>query len=114
MAVKNSVFAVPLHSLASTGFSAAYAIINTGGLTQPCWMICLTNNSDEDATISYDGTNDHEFIPKGTSREFYAQASSQPNNFIANFPKGLVVYAKGSAGMAGSIYLSGYYQPSAG
>lgn len=114
MAVKNYVLAVPLTSLASSSFAGSYTAINSAGLPQACWMIRLTNNSDQDATISYDGTHDHEFIPKATSREFYAQASMQPNNFIANFAKGLVVYAKGTAGMAGSIYLSGYYNPSVG
>lgn len=111
MAVKNYVLAVPLKSLASTSFGGTYTAINSTGLPQACWMICLTNNSDQDATISYDGTNDHEFIPKGTSREIYAQASMQPNGYIANFAKGLVVYVKGTAGMTGSIYLSAYFNP---
>lgn len=111
MAVKNYVLAVPLSSLASTGFSGTYAAINATGLPQACWMIRLTNNSDQDATISFNGSTDNEFIPKATSREIYAQASMQPNGYIANFAKGTVVWVKGTAGMTGSIYLSGYYNP---
>lgn len=114
MAVKNSVLAIPLASAASSGVSGTYLAINATGLPNACFKIRITNNSTKDITISYDGINDHEYLPTAfAALDVYAQPGAQPNNFIANFAKGTVVWVKGTAG-TGNIYLSGFYLPSAG
>jgi hypothetical protein len=110
MAVRNSIFAIPLTSLASaTGISATYAAINPLGLPQACWKLRITNDTDEDVTISYDGINNHEYLIAGDILEVYAGSQGQPNNFLCNFAKGTVVWVKGTTG-TGTAYLSGFSQ----
>ena len=107
---KNAVSAIPLTSVASTALGT-YAAINPNGLPHPCFILKITNNADADVTISYDGTTDNEFVPKQTALLLNVQAGAQPRAFVSLFAQGLKVYVKGTAGMSGSIYLSGYYLP---
>lgn len=110
MANKSSVLAVPLASIASSALSSSYQAINTGGLPNPCFLLELISTSSTGVTVSYDGTNDHTYLPAGLTKQLNAQANSQPNNWIANFSKGTVVYVKGTAG-TGNIYVAALYQP---
>jgi len=112
MAVKNIVQAVTLTSLASASVTAAFQAVNTSGLPNACFMIKIINNSSEDVTVSYDGTNAHDYGPTLSTALLSVQNNAQPNNFINNFPVGTKVYVKGTAG-TGNIYVAGYYQPSA-
>lgn len=105
----NRVNAIPLTSIASSTVGSTYAAINATGLPDACFMIRINNDSTKDVTVSYDGTNDHEFIIAGDFLQVDAQNNARPNNFTALFPKGMVVYVKGTAG-TGNVYLSGYYQ----
>jgi len=109
MAVRNSVFAIPLTSLESTGITGTYAPINATGLPQACWKLRITNDTDEDVTLSYDGINDHEYLPTTDILEIYAGSQGQPNNHLCNFAKGTVIWAKGTTG-TGFLYLSGMSQ----
>jgi hypothetical protein len=113
MAVKNIIKAIPLTNFASASLTTDYQAINTTGLSNSCCILRLNSTSSTSVTVSYDGVNDHEFLLAGASFTIPVQANSQPNNFIANFPIGMQVYVKGTAG-TGNIYLSGYYQPTAG
>ena len=71
----------------------------------------IINNSTDDVTVSYDGTNDHEYVPKATVVQLSFEANAQPNNFVSVLQIGTRVYVKGTAG-TGNIYLSGYFNPS--
>jgi len=113
MAVKNIIMAIPLTNIASSALTTTYQAINPGGIPHSCCILRLNSTSSTSVTISYDGVNDHEFLLAGDSFTIAVQNNAQPNNFIANFPLGTVVYAKGTAG-TGALYLSGYYQPTAG
>ena len=114
MAYQNKIKAIPLKSLASTGFSSTYALVTAAsGIPNPCLMLKIVNNSDQDVTVSYDGTNDHDFVPKATVTELKPGDVNQPNNYSILWAQGTQVWVKGSAGMAGSVYLSGYYVPTA-
>jgi len=113
MAVRNTVAAIPLTSIDSSTFTGAYQVINTNGTPNPCFLLRLINNSNKDVTVSYDGTNDHEFVPANSTSQFPFQSNSVPNNNVALFRQGTKVYVKGSAG-TGLVYLAGYYQQSAG
>jgi hypothetical protein len=108
MAVQNRIQAIPLTNIASSTLTTSYMPINTGGLSNACCILRINSTSSTPVTISYDGVNDHEFLLNGTYFTINAQTNSQPQTNIANFPKGMVVYAKGTAG-TGNIYLSGYY-----
>lgn len=105
----NRVQAIPLTSIASSTVSGTYQAINANGLSEACFMIRINNDSNKDITVSYDGSTDHEFIIASDFLQVDAQNNARPNNFIALFPKGMIVYVKGTAG-TGNIYLSGYYQ----
>jgi hypothetical protein len=107
MAVINRVLAVPLLGGAVT---ASYAALNPLGLPNACFLLRIINNSTDPITISYDGITDHDSLPGSTYLQLNAQANSQPNNFIANFPSGFTVYVKGT-GSSGNAYVAGYYQP---
>jgi hypothetical protein len=112
MSVKSNVLAIPLTSFASASLSGTYQAINAGGLPQACFLLKLVSSSSTAVTVSYDGATAHDFILPNTTYEVNAQSNSQPNNWIANFQKGLTVYVAGTAG-TGAIALIGYYQPEA-
>ncbi len=108
MSYKNTVKAVPLDDIDSATLNGTYAIINSGGLPHPCFLLRVMNASTKDVTISYDGSTDNEVVLANSTLVVNAQANSQPASYIANFPKGFIVWAKGTAGV-GFIYVSAYY-----
>jgi hypothetical protein len=105
---QNSVKPFLLSNILSSTVTAFYAPLNGTGFSQAPFFIRIVNNSTMAVTISYDGVNDHEFIPSNTVFELNSQTNAQPNAHIALFPKYTIVYIKGAAG-TGNIYLSGYY-----
>lgn len=112
MSVKNSVAAIPLKSIDSSAFTGSYQLIYSGGTPNACFLLSIINNSNKDVTVSYDGTNDHDFVPTLKIRDLPVQTNSQPNNKTALFAAGTKVWVKGAAG-TGSVYLAGYYQATA-
>ena len=108
MSVINSIKAVPLTSIAASTFTGNYQAVNASGFPNPICLIKVINNSNKDVTVSYDGTNDHDFVPAGSASVLNLQASNQPNNKMANMAKGIVVWVKGAAG-TGSVYVAAYF-----
>lgn len=114
MSAKNFVFPLPLASLNVNTFNGlAFFAINAPGFDEAPFMISLTNNSDRDALIAWDGAQSNEFLMHGETKQFMFQTNSQPNNQNALVKKGTILYAFGTAGGTGFIYLSAYYQPQA-
>ncbi len=112
MAVKNIVLPIPLSSIDSASFSGSYQLLSgAAGLTRPCIMIRIVNNSDRDITVSYNGSADHDYIRTLTSRDIQFQTNSQPQNQICSIAQATKIYVKGTAGGTGLVYLSGFYQP---
>jgi hypothetical protein len=105
---QNSVKPLVLSSILSSAVTALYAPLNGTGFSQAPFFIRIINNSKTDVTISYNGVDDHEYIPAFTVFELPSQTNAQPNAQIALFPKNTIVYIKGVASL-GTIYLSGYY-----
>jgi len=111
MSVKNSIHPIPLTSIDSATFTGAYQLISgAGGLTNPCIILRIINNSNIGVTISYDGVRDHDFVPANNTLQLPFQSNAQPNNLAALIARGTRIYVKAAAG-AGLVYLSGYYQP---
>jgi len=111
MAVKNIVLPIPLSSVNSAGFSGAYVLLSgAGGITKACISLRIVNDSSIDVTVSFDGVNDHGFVPNGTEWNIDFQTNSQPQNNVCCLPQFTRVYVKAAAG-AGFVYLSGFYQP---
>jgi len=73
-----------------------------------CSFIRITNDSNTDVIISYDGINDHEYIPATKTMSTYFQINSVPASKKSLLRKGTIVYIRGTAGI-GYIFLSGYY-----
>lgn len=111
MAVKNSIKAIGLTSIDSAAVQlGVYGAINPLGLDEPCFLIRIVNNSNQAIFVSYRvGGGDDEYIPAGGSLNLNGQTNSSPNNYKANWAKGLVVLVRGTPGV-GLITLSGYYQ----
>lgn len=107
---KNIIKNIPLQSIDSSTFTGNYQVLSAG-LPQACFLVRIVNNSDRDITISYDGSNDHDFIAQKTTLQLPIQANSQPASFVANIRQGTPLYVKGTAGGTGLVYLAGYYQP---
>lgn len=107
---RNSIKAIPLTSIAAASIGG-YAALNPNGLPNACLYLRIVNNTDVDVTVSYDGTTDNDFVRKGSDFIVAGQNNGQPQNFVAQFPIGMKVYIKGSAGSTGSVYLAGYYNP---
>lgn len=105
---QNSVKPFILSSVLSSTVTGLYAPLNGTGFIQAPFFIRIINASSMAITVSYNGVDDHEFIPANTVFELPSQTNSQPNAQVALFPKYTVVYIKGTAG-TGNIYLSGYY-----
>lgn len=112
MAVKNIVLPITLTSIDSATVTGSYQAINSSGLPKACFLLRITNASNKDVTVSFDGSTDQEYVVAGTSLPLNFQTNAQPNTNIANMAQGTKVYVKGAAG-TGSIFLSGYYQPQA-
>jgi len=111
MAVKNIVLPIPLSSINSSAFSGAYQLLSgAAGITHACIILRIVNNSTMDVTVSYDGTNDHDYIPTKTVRDIQFQTNSQPQNNMCSLAQGTKIYVKGAAG-TGFVFLSGFYQP---
>lgn len=100
------IFPETLRSRDSSTFTGSYQTLGST-LSHPGVLVKIVNNSTVAATISFDGVNDHDFIPANsfalydieTNHGTYEQLS------IAQFTQ---FYVKGSAG-TGSVYLTVFY-----
>lgn len=111
MAKKNIVLPIELSSISSSTFTGSYQLLSAAdGIPSSCIIITFINNSNRDVTVSYDGTNDHDFVRAGTRLILNFQSNSQPSAFVSCMAAKTKIYVKGTAG-TGSIYLSGYYNP---
>jgi len=109
MSTKNSIRAEELTSIASADLTGGYDAINADGLSRACTIIRLTNDMDVDVQISYDGIVSHDYLKTGDWLEVNAGWVFH-NNQGGQFKKGTIVYALGTAGQDGSLYLAGYSQ----
>jgi len=100
------IFPEVLRSIAASTFTGSYQVVG-GVLLYPSRIIKFTNNTAVDVTVSWDGTNDHEYIPSGSFLLLDVTANREISN-IFGIAKGTQFYAKGSAS-TGSLYISSYY-----
>lgn len=106
---KDKVKAIELQNVdTSTIGAGTWTAFNTAGLEDACFFLRITNNSNTNISISYDGAIAHEFIPLSKSVSVNFQTNSSPANYVSKIPKGTVLYVQGTAGV-GLVYLAGYY-----
>lgn len=108
MSFKNIPIFMPMATFASSSLTGSYQAINSSGFPEQMLSIDIYNKSSTDITVSFDGTTDNLYIPTGTARTFSSNAISSQTADSVKFPKGLVVYVKGTAG-TGNVYLTGFY-----
>lgn len=105
---QSRVKAADLAVFNTAGLTANYEPINPGGLPGACFKIRITNDSNADITISFNGVDDNEISIATTIIELDFQNNAQPNSNLALLPKGTQVFIKGGAGV-GNIYMAAYY-----
>lgn len=100
-----------LRSLAYTGISGSYA--NVGTATGHAMRgFCVTNNTNGDLFISFDGTNNNLFVAAGSFRLYdvaaNSAASTSSNELVLQI--GTQFMAKQStAPSSGSVYIECFY-----
>jgi len=110
MNVKNFINYIPMTSISAATFTGSYQLINSTGVSDPCIIYKIVNNSTVDVTISLNGTVAHDFIPTLSASVYDPQAGRQPGSELALLARGQKIYVKGSAG-TGSVYLVGIMSP---
>jgi hypothetical protein len=95
-----------LRSIDSATFTGSYQKLGAV-LAQNARLIKFTNNSNKDATISWNGINDHDFIPAGSFLLIDVAANAE-NAWQFDVPAQTQFFIKGAAGV-GLVYLSVYF-----
>lgn len=99
-----------LRSLTSASISQVFAVIGSS-LINPARLIKISNNTDTDLVISFDGITDHDFVPSNsfTLYDFSANLSINPGQLT--LPANTLVYARdlGTPAISGSVYLTVIY-----
>lgn len=96
----------PLRSINSATFTGSYQALGTP-LTNGARIIKFTNASSVAATISWNGVDDHEYLP-ANSFVLIDVSGARENAQFLEVQSGTQFYIKGSAG-SGLFYLSVYY-----
>jgi|SRR5690606_10402960 len=93
----------PLISVDSATFTGSYIAFGTG-FTYPVRILHIVNNSDQNATISFDGgTTDHLLIPAGSFVLYDFGTNKGESAPVLELKKGSPMVIKGSAG-TGLVY----------
>jgi hypothetical protein len=95
-----------LRSRDSATFTGSYQTLGSV-LTNPARLLHWINDSDQDVFISWDGTNDHSYIPANSFLLLDCGSNRAADNVLAA-GAGTQFYIKGSAG-TGVVYFSVYY-----
>lgn len=90
-----------IRSIDSATFTGSYQTVGTPTL-QPARIFKIVNNSTMDVTVSLDGTNDNDFLPKGTF-VLYDVGTNRGNSAPELCLPPMQIYVKGSAG-TGLVY----------
>lgn len=109
---KDKVLPIVMVSFDSATLTGSYQSVNssTSGLPFPLVILKVVNDATTAVTVSYDGTNDHDYAPIGGQFVYDYQSNKQPQNDRSILAKGTQVYVKGTAGV-GTIKLIGWYIP---
>lgn len=110
MALTSTVKAVALSSLDTAGLTGGYDVINASGLSHSCFKLRITNASNVDLGISYDGSTTSDIIPSDSVFTLDLQNNAGPSGYNCVMAKGTKVYVIAVAPGVGSVYLAGYYQ----
>ena len=112
MATGNTVKPLLRRTFDEGGLDNTFQPINALGTEAACFILRITNASDTDVAISFDGIHPNDWVVHGTYIEIEVQKAKSPSGYVTLWPKGLIVYVTNplNAAGVGSIYLSGFYQ----
>lgn len=79
-----------------------------GTLSNTCSIIRIVNKTDKDLDISFDGVNDHDFLPTGETLELNLLSGNMPNDYALRVRQNTTIYVAATSG-TGTVYLAGYY-----
>lgn len=101
-----------LRSVAFGSITGSYIVL--GAALAHAWRIFkITNNTDADMLISFDGSTDNLFVPAGSFTLYDLSTNAPPLSEVDNLVLGLqtqfYVKRNGVAPTTGSIYLEGIY-----
>ena len=96
-----------LRTLPFGGISASYAPLG-GAFAHPMRLVCISNNTDADLTLGFDGVTDNIFVAKGGFKLFDLTTNRDDNVQTFTFAVGTQFYVKGSP-TSGSVYLEAIY-----
>jgi hypothetical protein len=106
----NRLVAIPLGVFDTANLTAAYQPIYPGGLPHAISLLRITNRSNVDVLLSFDGATDNDLIGVDSTYYLPAQQNSQPRNQVMQIPAGTLLSIKeATAAGTGNIYVSGYY-----
>lgn len=107
---KNRLQAITLGTFNAAALAAAYKPIYAGGLPHALALLRITNKSNVDIIISYDGITDNDYITIDSTFFLPAQMNAQPQNQVMYIPAGTMLSVKqATVPGIGTIYISGYY-----
>ena len=92
-----------LRSINSATFAGAYLALGTP-FNFPIRILKIANPSNVDVTISWDGINDHDFVPAGSYMVYDLGCQKGEPAPAMEAAKGTQIYVKGAAGV-GFVYL---------
>lgn len=102
-----------IRSRDSATFTGSYQTLGSV-LSNPIRILKIVNNSNVDVTLSWDGTNDHDFIPASSAFILDVATNRQSLNYGTGqlyIGQATQFYIKGSAGggNSGLVYLVAFY-----
>lgn len=95
-----------LRSIDSATFTGSFQALG-GVLINPAVLVKIVNNSTVNVTVSWDGVNDHDFIP-ANSFALYDVSTNHGQYNLLSIRSGIQFYVKGSAGSE-SVYFTVLY-----
>ena len=101
------IYPEALKSIASSGISSSYQAIGAA-TTHQARIIKLLNNSTQDVTVSWDGINDHDYVPANSFALYDFTTNRSTDSPLIVAQTGTNLFVKGTAG-TGSVYLVVFY-----
>ena len=105
---KDIIVPIEMQTVNTAGIGAGAFITVGNPLEGALSFIRITNVSNTNVIISYDGIHDHEYVVSGDRVETYFQINATPENYVSKLKAGTVLWIRGTAGI-GLVYVSGYY-----
>ena len=96
-----------LRSLAFGSISGTYAAVGTS-FAHPMRLLCFTNLTNGNITVSFDGVNDNLIVPQNGFKLFDLVTNRREDQPYFVFQVGTQVYVKGSVS-SGSFYVEAIY-----